>query len=84
MYKLALLFLSYSHLLNWHRDASMMAMRRRIQGLTPEEIRNLSRDELQMPTTMDDFNVALQKVSKSVSATDLERYTQWMGEFGST
>uniref|UniRef100_A0A8C4Q3N6 Katanin p60 ATPase-containing subunit A1 n=1 Tax=Eptatretus burgeri TaxID=7764 RepID=A0A8C4Q3N6_EPTBU len=66
------------------RDASMMAMRRRIQGLTPEEIRNLSRDELQMPTTMDDFNVALQKVSKSVSASDLERYTQWMGEFGST
>uniref|UniRef100_UPI00358EEF25 katanin p60 ATPase-containing subunit A1-like isoform X2 n=1 Tax=Myxine glutinosa TaxID=7769 RepID=UPI00358EEF25 len=66
------------------RDASMMAMRRRIQGLTPEEIRNLPRGELQMPTTMDDFNVALQKVSKSVSATDLERYTQWMREFGST
>ncbi|XP_032829286.1 katanin p60 ATPase-containing subunit A-like 1 [Petromyzon marinus] len=66
------------------RDASMMAMRRRIQGLTPEEIRNLSREELQMPTTMEDFESAIHKVSKSVSAADLEKYIQWMAEFGST
>ncbi|XP_048452518.1 katanin p60 ATPase-containing subunit A1 isoform X2 [Rhincodon typus] len=65
------------------RDASMMAMRRRIQGLTPEEIRNISRDELQMPTTMDDFGMALKKVSKSVSAADLEKYEKWIAEFGS-
>ncbi|XP_043537032.1 katanin p60 ATPase-containing subunit A1-like isoform X3 [Chiloscyllium plagiosum] len=65
------------------RDASMMAMRRRIQGLTPEEIRNISRDELQMPTTMEDFGMALKKVSKSVSAADLEKYEKWIAEFGS-
>ncbi|XP_078069466.1 katanin p60 ATPase-containing subunit A1-like isoform X1 [Mustelus asterias] len=65
------------------RDASMMAMRRRIQGLTPEEIRNISRDELQMPTTMEDFGMALKKVSKSVSAADLEKYENWIAEFGS-
>uniref|UniRef100_UPI00398E3B3C katanin p60 ATPase-containing subunit A1-like isoform X2 n=1 Tax=Pristiophorus japonicus TaxID=55135 RepID=UPI00398E3B3C len=65
------------------RDASMMAMRRRIQGLTPEEIRNISRDELQMPTTMEDFGMALKKVSKSVSASDLEKYEKWIAEFGS-
>nr|XP_033804104.1 katanin p60 ATPase-containing subunit A-like 1 [Geotrypetes seraphini]XP_033804105.1 katanin p60 ATPase-containing subunit A-like 1 [Geotrypetes seraphini]XP_033804106.1 katanin p60 ATPase-containing subunit A-like 1 [Geotrypetes seraphini]XP_033804107.1 katanin p60 ATPase-containing subunit A-like 1 [Geotrypetes seraphini] len=65
------------------RDASMMAMRRRIQGLSPEEIRALSKEELQMPVTMIDFELALKKISKSVSATDLEKYEKWMTEFGS-
>nr|XP_057928707.1 katanin p60 ATPase-containing subunit A1 [Doryrhamphus excisus] len=65
------------------RDASLMAMRRRIEGLTPEEIRNISRDEMHMPTTMEDFEAALKKVSKSVSAADLEKYEKWIEEFGS-
>uniref|UniRef100_A0A8C1JJQ3 Katanin p60 ATPase-containing subunit A-like 1 n=2 Tax=Cyprinus carpio TaxID=7962 RepID=A0A8C1JJQ3_CYPCA len=65
------------------RDASMMAMRRRIQGLSPEEIRALSKDELQMPVTMEDFELTLKKISKSVSAADLEKYESWMSEFGS-
>ncbi|KAM4633425.1 katanin p60 ATPase-containing subunit A1-like [Polymixia lowei] len=65
------------------RDASLMAMRRRIEGLTPEEIRNISRDEMHMPTTMEDFESALKKVSKSVSAADLEKYEKWIDEFGS-
>ncbi|XP_053733825.1 katanin p60 ATPase-containing subunit A-like 1 [Synchiropus splendidus] len=65
------------------RDAAMMAMRRRIQGLSPEEIRALSKDELQMPVTMEDFTLTLKKISKSVSASDLEKYEAWMVEFGS-
>ncbi|RVE58304.1 hypothetical protein OJAV_G00207820 [Oryzias javanicus] len=65
------------------RDAAMMAMRRRIHGLSPEEIRALSKDELQMPVTMEDFNETLKKISKSVSAADLEKYEAWMAEFGS-
>uniref|UniRef100_A0A3B4G5V9 Katanin p60 ATPase-containing subunit A-like 1 n=2 Tax=Pundamilia nyererei TaxID=303518 RepID=A0A3B4G5V9_9CICH len=65
------------------RDASMMAMRRRIQGLSPEEIRALSKEELQMPVTMEDFTLTLKKISKSVSAADLEKYDAWMAEFGS-
>uniref|UniRef100_A0A8C8GJN9 Katanin p60 ATPase-containing subunit A1 n=1 Tax=Oncorhynchus tshawytscha TaxID=74940 RepID=A0A8C8GJN9_ONCTS len=64
-------------------DASLMAMRRRIEGLTPEEIRNISRDEMHMPTTMEDFESSLKKVSKSVSASDLEKYEKWIEEFGS-
>ncbi|OBS64637.1 hypothetical protein A6R68_06821, partial [Neotoma lepida] len=63
------------------RDASLMAMRRRIEGLTPEEIRNLSREEMHMPTTMEDFEMALKKVSKSVSAADIERYEKWIPEW---
>ncbi|XP_063059700.1 katanin p60 ATPase-containing subunit A-like 1 [Engraulis encrasicolus] len=65
------------------RDAAMMAMRRRIQGLCPEEIRALSKEELQMPVTMEDFEITLKKISKSVSAADLEKYDGWMAEFGS-
>ncbi|XP_057679629.1 katanin p60 ATPase-containing subunit A1 [Corythoichthys intestinalis] len=65
------------------RDASLMAMRRRIEGLTPEEIRNISGDEMHMPTTMEDFESSLKKVSKSVSAADLEKYEKWIEEFGS-
>lgn len=61
----------------------MMAMRRRIQGLSPEEIRALPKDELQMPVTMEDFTLTLKKISKSVSAADLEKYEAWMSEFGS-
>ena len=32
---------------------------------------------------MDDFYTALKKVSKSISANDLEKYKKWMKEFGS-
>ncbi|KAL6060862.1 hypothetical protein STEG23_006421, partial [Scotinomys teguina] len=54
------------------RDASLMAMRRRISGLSPEEIRALSKEELQMPVTRGDFELALKKIAKSVSDADLE------------
>ena len=67
----------------YSRDASMMAMRRLIEGKSPEEIKNLPREELELPTTTDDFLRALKKCSKSVSAADLERYEKWMAEFGS-
>ncbi|XP_064488476.1 katanin p60 ATPase-containing subunit A-like 1 [Ornithodoros turicata] len=66
------------------RDASMMAMRRRISGLTPEEIRNLSKEELELPVSVDDFAEAVRKINKSVSKEDLEKYEKWMAEFGST
>ncbi|EDO47200.1 predicted protein [Nematostella vectensis] len=66
------------------RDASMMAMRRRIKGLTPEEIRNLPKEELDLPVNQEDFDMALKKVSKSVSDADIKKYVDWMTEFGST
>lgn len=64
------------------RDASMMAMRRRISGLTPEQIRNLPKEELDLPVNMEDFTLALKKVSKSVSDADIKKYLDWMEEFG--
>lgn len=61
----------------------MMSMRRRIEGLTPHEIKALPREELMMPATMADFELSVQKVNKSVSKADLEKYEKWMSEFGS-
>ena len=66
------------------RDASMMAMRRRIRGLTPEQIKNLPKEELDLPVNMEDFDLALKKVSKSVSDADIKKYEDWMKEFGAT
>ncbi|XP_053207202.1 katanin p60 ATPase-containing subunit A-like 1 isoform X2 [Panonychus citri] len=66
------------------RDACMMAMRRKIAGLTPEQIRALSKSELELPVSPEDFFEAVRKVNKSVSEEDLLRYDKWMAEFGST
>lgn len=66
------------------RDACMMVMRRRIHGLTPEQIRSLSKEELDLPVTFTDFEEAMRKINKSVSPEDLKKYEKWMAEFGST
>ena len=66
------------------RDASMMSMRRKIAGLKPSEIRNLDRDELDLPVTKQDFLDAVAKCNKSVSREDLDKYEKWMVEFGSS
>lgn len=66
------------------RDASMMAMRRKIAGLTPEQIRSLPKDELELPVSPDDFFEAIRKINKSVSAEDLQKYEKWMTQYGST
>ncbi|KAI6653737.1 hypothetical protein LOD99_3241 [Oopsacas minuta] len=65
------------------RDAAMNAMRKRIKGLTPDQIRGLDKNELDLPTTLDDFTEAIRKCSRSVSQQDLEKYNKWMEEFGS-
>ncbi|KAK7476373.1 hypothetical protein BaRGS_00032373 [Batillaria attramentaria] len=65
------------------RDAAMMSFRRRIKGLRPDEIRNIPKEELMAPTSMEDFEEAIKKVNKSVSQDDIEKYLKWMDEYGS-
>ena len=62
----------------------MMSMRRKIAGLKPDEIRAISKEELDLPVTQQDFHDAVLKCNKSVSQDDLEKYQSWMREFGST
>uniref|UniRef100_A0A0A9Y580 Katanin p60 ATPase-containing subunit A1 n=1 Tax=Lygus hesperus TaxID=30085 RepID=A0A0A9Y580_LYGHE len=66
------------------RDASMMAMRRKIQGLRPEQIKQLAKEDLDLPVSKKDFIDAIAKCNKSVSKEDLDKYDKWMAEFGSS
>ncbi|KAJ1501059.1 Katanin p60 ATPase-containing subunit A-like 1, partial [Coelomomyces lativittatus] len=64
------------------RDAAMMCMRRRIQGLKPDEIKKLTKEELDAPVLSSDFESALSKICPSVSQADVQKYKDWMSEFG--
>uniref|UniRef100_A0A1B6JUQ1 Katanin p60 ATPase-containing subunit A1 n=2 Tax=Homalodisca TaxID=139475 RepID=A0A1B6JUQ1_9HEMI len=66
------------------RDASMMSMRRKIAGLRPDQIKQLAKEELDLPVSVQDFSEAISKCNKSVSKEDLDKYEKWMSEFGST
>ncbi|XP_030756315.1 katanin p60 ATPase-containing subunit A-like 1 [Sitophilus oryzae] len=66
------------------RDASMMSMRRKICGLRPDQIKQLPKEELDLPVTTRDFEEAIVKNNKSVSKEDLDKYEKWMNEFGSS
>lgn len=66
------------------RDGAMMSMRRAIKGKSPAEIRGMSKEEMNLPTTVDDLNEALSRVNRSVGAADVEKFKAWMEEFGST
>ncbi|XP_030562181.1 katanin p60 ATPase-containing subunit A-like 1 isoform X1 [Drosophila novamexicana] len=66
------------------REASMMSMRRKIAGLTPEQIRQLATEEVDLPVSVKDFNEAISRCNKSVSRADLDKYEKWMREFGSS
>lgn len=62
----------------------MMSMRRRIQGLKPDEIKKLAKEDLDLPVTARDFTEAVSKCNKSVSKQDLVKYEKWMREFGAS
>ncbi|XP_055546909.1 katanin p60 ATPase-containing subunit A-like 1 isoform X1 [Wyeomyia smithii] len=72
-----------SDIANVCRDAAMMAMRRHINGLTPMEIKMIRREQVDLPVTAQDFQDAMVKTRKSVSANDVARYETWMDEYGS-
>lgn len=89
---------SGSDITNVCRDASMMAMRRAIKGLNIHEIKKMRDQKLkaeqeggegaknqfgELPTTAQDFLDAIEKVNKTVSQEEVEKYKKWADEFGS-
>lgn len=72
-----------SDISNVCRDASMMAMRRLISGRTPQQIKQIRREDVDQPITLKDFQDAQQRTKKSVSADDVARFEKWMEEYGS-
>mmetsp|Transcript_55405 Transcript_55405/g.99744 ORF Transcript_55405/g.99744 Transcript_55405/m.99744 type:complete len:607 (-) Transcript_55405:43-1863(-) len=69
------------------REAAMMGLRKRMQKARSEGISvahmQMLKDEVDVPVTQADFLEAIRNVSKSVGKDDLQRFTEWMGEFGS-
>lgn len=62
----------------------MMSMRRKIAGMRPDQIKQLAKEELDLPVSRLDFEEAIAKCNKSVSQEDIEKYDKWMQEFGSS
>jgi katanin p60 ATPase-containing subunit A1 len=66
------------------RDASMMHMRKLIQGLSPAEIRALkTRELLEQTVSRENFLEALANIQSSVAKADLQKYADWQAQFGS-
>lgn len=57
-------------------------MRRAIKGKSAAEIKALGKEQLNLPTSQADIQMALKKVGCSVSQSDIEKYEKWMEEFG--
>jgi len=69
------------------REAAMMGLRKRIakarqEGTPLSQISQMQ--DVDEPLTQADFLEALKNVSKSVGTEDLQRFSDWMKEFGST
>lgn len=61
-----------------------MSMRKRIEGLSADQIRNLNIEEMDQPVTMSDFLEAISRVNSSVNnREDIKKYDQWMADYGS-
>lgn len=69
------------------REAAMMGLRKRIakarqEGTPLSQISQMQ--DMDEPLSQADFLEALRNVSKSVGTEDLQRFSDWMKEFGST
>ncbi|CAL8067954.1 unnamed protein product [Orchesella dallaii] len=65
------------------RDAAMMTMRRKISGRSPEEIKSMKKEDLDLPITGKDFDEAVARCKRSVSDGDVKRYEKWLKQYGS-
>ena len=66
------------------RDAAMNQLRRRIEGLSVEEIMQLKgKEQVDEPITWEDFEQAIVKIKPSVGKDDVVRHEKWLDEFGS-
>lgn len=70
------------------REAAMMGLRKRLaearkQGIPLSQIAQMQND-VDVPVMQADFVEALKNVNKSVGTEDLQKFSDWMKEFGST
>jgi len=68
---------------NLCRDAAMMSMRRAIRDKPIEQLKTLSREEVDRPIAADDFEDAIARVRHTCSDVECARYEEWMEKHGS-
>ncbi len=61
----------------------MLPSRRRLKGLTAQQIIQVPKEELKAPPTLQDLQSAKITSPRTVTDADHERYKAWMDEFGS-
>jgi katanin p60 ATPase-containing subunit A1 len=68
------------------RDASLMPLRKRMQGLQLEDVADIKTVEQEgdRPITREDFAEAFARVQRSVQPTEIEAHEKWIKEFGSS
>ena len=64
-------------------DASMLGLRRLLAGKTPDEMKKMDKSQFNVPISRSDFESVFQTVKSSAGKNDLEKYREWMREFGS-
>jgi len=66
------------------KDASMLGLRRLLAGRSVAEIKAMAQEQLsQEAITRADFETVFQTVKSTAGKSDLEKYREWMREFGS-
>lgn len=65
------------------RDAALMSMRKAIKGKTPAEIKELNKEDIEKPVTMDDFSTAIRRCTTSIEKQEVERHKKWIKQYGS-
>jgi katanin p60 ATPase-containing subunit A1 len=60
-----------------------MSMRRKVYDLQFDQIRQLVKEEVDLPITMQDFEQALSKCNRSVSKETVDKFEKWMHKYGS-
>jgi katanin p60 ATPase-containing subunit A1 len=67
------------------RDAAMMTMRRlRSKGMKLADLKNMKKEEVDLPITMEDFAEAIAKTGKTVGQDDVRKHLEWSKTFGAS
>ena len=58
-------------------------LKTRLMSKSPEEIKDMKREDLEKPVTLEDFDDAIIRCQRSVGNMDLSKYERWIKEYGS-
>lgn len=68
---------------NLCRDAAMMSMRKAIKDKPLEELKQMTKDEIDKPITMEDLETAKSRCKHTCSPAQCEKYEKWIEKHGS-